>query len=128
MGTRGRGALPYSRRNFCRTRFRQEHPPWCSPFSGAETVCQRRTRPSVYRTVDREHPTLIIDEADDLFYRKSDLRAIVNAGESWHEDSAAGALVRSILPENSLGIWEDEIAPHDSKSKYYSQNVAQKAR
>ena len=36
--------------------------------------------PSVYRTVDREHPTLIIDEADDLFYRKSDLRAIVNAG------------------------------------------------
>ena len=38
------------------------------------------TGPSVYRTVDREHPTLIIDEADDLFYRKSDLRAIVNAG------------------------------------------------
>ena len=34
------------------------------------------TGPSVYRTVDREHPTLIIDEADDLFYRKSDLRAI----------------------------------------------------
>ena len=29
------------------------------------------TGPSVYRTVDREHPTLIIDEADDLFYRKS---------------------------------------------------------
>ena len=24
--------------------------------------------------VDCEHPTLIIDEADDLFYRKSDLR------------------------------------------------------
>ena len=38
------------------------------------------TGPSVYRTVDREHPTLIIDEADDPFYRKSDLRAIVNAG------------------------------------------------
>ena len=38
------------------------------------------TGPSVYRTVDREHPTLIIDEADDLFYRKTDLRAIVNAG------------------------------------------------
>jgi putative DNA primase/helicase len=38
------------------------------------------TGPSVYRTVDRERPTLIIDEADDLFYRKSDLRAIVNAG------------------------------------------------
>ena len=40
------------------------------------------TGPSVYRTVDREHPTLIIDEADDLFYRRSDLRAIVNAGWS----------------------------------------------
>jgi hypothetical protein len=26
------------------------------------------TGPSVYRTVDREHPTLIIDEADDLFF------------------------------------------------------------
>jgi hypothetical protein len=38
--------------------------------------------PSVYRTVDRDHPTLIIDEADDLFHRKSDLRAIVNAGWS----------------------------------------------
>ena len=60
------------------------------------------TGPSVYRTVDREHPTLIIDEADDLFCRKSDLRAIVNAG--WklrHEDFAAGALARSVLPENS---------------------------
>ena len=34
------------------------------------------------RRVDREHPTLIIDEADDVFYRKSDLRAIVNAGWS----------------------------------------------
>ena len=32
------------------------------------------TGTGVYRTVDREHPTLIIDEADDLFYRKSDLR------------------------------------------------------
>ena len=40
------------------------------------------TGPSVYRTVDRERPTLIIDEADDLFCRKSDLRAIVNAGWS----------------------------------------------
>src|ERR1700723_1940731 len=37
------------------------------------------TGPSVYRTVDRERPTLIIDEADDLFCRKPDLRAIVNA-------------------------------------------------
>jgi hypothetical protein len=27
-------ALPYSGRNFCRTRFRQEHPPWCSRCAG----------------------------------------------------------------------------------------------
>jgi hypothetical protein len=40
------------------------------------------TGPSVYRTVDRDHPTLVIDEADDLFQRKSDLRAIINAGWS----------------------------------------------
>src|ERR1700719_1083647 len=80
MGARGRDALPYSGRNFCRTGFRQEHPPWRSTFSSAETVCQRRT--DLYRTVDREHPTLIIDEADDLFYRKSDLGAVVNAGWS----------------------------------------------
>ena len=66
------------------------------------------TGPSVYRTVDREHPTLIIDEADDLFYRKSDLRAIVNAGwKSWHEDFSAGALVRSVLPENSRHPGQD---------------------
>jgi hypothetical protein len=34
------------------------------------------TGPSVYRTVDREHPTLIIDEADDLFYRKSEAKVL----------------------------------------------------
>jgi hypothetical protein len=38
--------------------------------------------PSVFRMVDYNHPTLIIDEADDLFHRKSNLRAIVNAGWS----------------------------------------------
>ena len=94
MGTRGRDALPSSR-NFV------------EPDSGKSTllgvlrflvpkpfVSVEPTGPSVYRTVDREHPTLIIDEADDLFYRKSDLRAIVNAGWSCGtSDSAAGALV-----------------------------------
>ena len=38
-----RDALPHSGRNFCRTRFRQEHPPWCSTLSRTETICQRRT-------------------------------------------------------------------------------------
>ena len=66
------------------------------------------TGPSVYRTVDREHPTLIIDEADDLFYRKSGPAGDRKCGlESWHEDSAAGALVRSVLPENSRHPGQD---------------------
>jgi hypothetical protein len=38
------------------------------------------TGPSLYRFVDRVKPTLVIDEADDLFGRKSDLKHIVNAG------------------------------------------------
>ena len=38
------------------------------------------TGPSLYRFVDAIKPTLVIDEADDLFVRKSDLRHIINAG------------------------------------------------
>src|SRR5215472_4857724 len=38
------------------------------------------TGPSLYRMVDATKPTLVIDEADDLFLRKSDLKHIVNAG------------------------------------------------
>ena len=64
------------------------------PFASVEP-----TGPSVYRTVDREHPTLIIDEADDLFYRKSDLRAIVNAG--WSRGTR--------IPR--LGRWYDPFCP-----------------
>ena len=37
--------------------------------------------PNVFRFVDAHKPTLIIDEADDLFTRKSDLKHIINA--SW---------------------------------------------
>ena len=77
MGTRGRDALPSLAAISV------------EPDSGKSTllgvlrflvpkpfVSVEPTGPSVYRTVDREHPTLIIDEADDLFYRKSDLRAL----------------------------------------------------
>jgi Protein of unknown function (DUF3631) len=39
------------------------------------------TGPSLFRFVDAQKPTLIIDEADDLFVRKSDLKHIINA--SW---------------------------------------------
>jgi hypothetical protein len=38
------------------------------------------TGPSLYRFVDTIKPTLVIDEADDLFVRKSDLKHIINAG------------------------------------------------
>jgi putative DNA primase/helicase len=38
------------------------------------------TGPSLYRYVDRVKPTLMIDEADDLFARRSDLKHTVNAG------------------------------------------------
>ena len=38
------------------------------------------TGPSLYRTVDATKPMLVLDEADDLFIRKSDLKHIVNAG------------------------------------------------
>jgi hypothetical protein len=38
------------------------------------------TGPSLYRFVDAAKPTLVIDEADDLFVRKSDLKHIINAG------------------------------------------------
>jgi putative DNA primase/helicase len=39
------------------------------------------TGPNVFRYVDAHKPTLIIDEADDVFTRKSDLKHIINA--SW---------------------------------------------
>ena len=84
------------------------------------------TGPSVYRTVDREHPTLIIDEADDLFYRKSDLRAIVNAG--WSRGTRIPRQGRWYDPfcPKILGILGKTKLPR-AKSKYYSQNVAQKS-
>jgi hypothetical protein len=38
------------------------------------------TGPTLYRTIDATKPTLGLDEADDLFNRRSDLKHIVNAG------------------------------------------------
>ena len=40
------------------------------------------TGPGAYRIVDREHPTLFLEEADSVFSRKSDLAHIINA--SWN--------------------------------------------
>ena len=44
------------------------------------------TGASLFRFVDAQKPTLIIDEADSLFERKSDLRHIINA--SWTRSTA----------------------------------------
>ena len=38
------------------------------------------TGPSLFRFVDQIKPTLVIDEADDLFKRKVDLKHVINAG------------------------------------------------
>jgi hypothetical protein len=46
------------------------------PFLNVET-----TGPNIYRFVDAHKPTLILDEADDLFARKSDVKHVINA--SW---------------------------------------------
>jgi len=43
------------------------------------------TGPNIYRFVDANKPTLILDEADDVFIRKSDLKHIINA--SWTRGS-----------------------------------------
>jgi hypothetical protein len=45
------------------------------PYLGAEP-----TAANVYRVVDANKPTLLTDEADDLFQRKSDLTRVINAG------------------------------------------------
>jgi hypothetical protein len=42
--------------------------------------------PNIYRTVDRDQPTLIMDEMDDAFQRRSDMKHIVNT--SWTRSSA----------------------------------------
>ena len=38
------------------------------------------TGPTLYRYVDRFKPTMMLDEGDDLFRRRSDLKHVVNAG------------------------------------------------
>jgi putative DNA primase/helicase len=68
------------------------------PFAGAEP-----TGPSIYRFVDREKPTLIVDEADDLFARKTDAKHIFNA--SWTRGTK--------IPRQVQGVthWFDPFSP-----------------
>src|SRR5262249_19440419 len=55
------------------------------------------TGPSLYRFVDAAKPTLVIDEADDLFARRSDLKHIINAG--W---TRGAKIPRQV---NIAGVW-----------------------
>ena len=68
------------------------------PFAGAEP-----TGPSIYRFIDREKPTLIVDEADDLFARKTDVKHIFNA--SWTRGTK--------IPRQVQGVthWFDPFCP-----------------
>jgi hypothetical protein len=50
------------------------------------------TGPNVYRLVDHLRPTLIIDEADQLFHRKTDLTHIINS--SWTKGAKIPRMVR----------------------------------
>jgi Protein of unknown function (DUF3631) len=55
------------------------------------------TGPSLFHLVDQRHPTLIVDEADRLFYRKTDLLHIVNAG--WTPGAKIPRYVHGVLRE-----------------------------
>jgi putative DNA primase/helicase len=55
------------------------------------------TGPSLYRHVDAVKPTLVIDEADDLFMRRSDLKHVINAG--W---TRGAKIARQV---NIDGVW-----------------------
>ena len=68
------------------------------PYRGAEL-----TGANVYRFVDAAKPTLIVDDADDLFKRKSDLAHIFNV--SWTRNTK--------IPRQVMGItvWFDPFCP-----------------
>jgi chemotaxis protein histidine kinase CheA len=56
------------------------------------------TGPTLFRLVDAFRPTIVLDEADDLFIRKSDLKHIINA--SW----TRGAKISRQVKIN--GVWQ----------------------
>jgi hypothetical protein len=72
------------------------------PCLGAEF-----TAANIYRTVDADKPTLIIDEADDVFQRKPDLKHIVN--NSW---TRGFKIPRQVRIEGELQTyWFDPFCP-----------------
>ena len=72
------------------------------PFTAVES-----TGPSIYRFVDREKPTLLVDEADDLFARKSDVKHIFNAG--WTRGAKVARQVS--IGGVSMTVWFDIFCP-----------------
>jgi hypothetical protein len=61
------------------------------------------TGPSIYRFVDREKPTLLVDEADDLFARKTDVKHIFNA--AWTRGTKIPRQVQGVT------VWFDPFCP-----------------
>jgi putative DNA primase/helicase len=73
-----------------------------NPFTAVES-----TGPSIFRFVDREKPTLLVDEADDLFQRKADVKHIFNA--AW----TRGAKIARQVSINGVSttVWFDPFCP-----------------
>jgi hypothetical protein len=71
-------------------------------FTGAEP-----TGPSIYRFVDREKPTLIVDEADDLFQRKTDVKHIFNI--AWTRGTRVPRTER--IQGVNTTVWYDPFCP-----------------
>jgi putative DNA primase/helicase len=72
------------------------------PFIGAEP-----TGPTIYRFVDHHKPTLIIDEADDLFIRKSDVAHIFNI--AWTRGTRVPRQER--IDDLFVTVWFDPYCP-----------------
>ena len=93
-----RDAFPQPGRDVARAGLRQEHAARRARTADAPPGQRRRAdRAALYRVVDRDHPTLLVDEADDLFHRKPDLKHIVNAG--WTRGTKIPRVVQGVVRE-----------------------------
>jgi hypothetical protein len=65
------------------------------------------TGPTLFRTVDADKPTLIMDDCDDLFHRKPDLLHITN--DSWTRDVKIPRLEK--IDGQYRTVWFDPFCP-----------------
>jgi hypothetical protein len=72
------------------------------PFNAVEA-----TGPSIYRFVDREKPTFVLDEADDIFKPKHDIKHIFNS--SWTRGTKIPRQVK--INGAYLTVWFDTFCP-----------------